>query len=72
MLEFKSVTTFVRFDARRVITRVMVNLFISIERTTTIKSMVHIRLQVDALEGSLRFGERNTIRLLKQFLLCGR
>jgi len=42
MLEFKSVTAFVRFDARRVVTRVMVNLFISIERTTTVKSMVLI------------------------------
>ena len=72
MFELKLVTTFVRFDARRVVTRVMVNLFISIERTTTIKSMVLIRLQVDAFEGSLRFGERNTLRLLQQFLLCGR
>jgi hypothetical protein len=42
MLEFKSVTTFVRFDAKRVVTRVMVNLFISIERTTAIKSPVLI------------------------------
>jgi len=42
MLEFNSVTAFVRFDARRVVTRVMVNLFISIERTTTVKSMVFI------------------------------
>ena len=72
MLKLKLLTTFVRFDSWRVFAGVVVNLFISIERTTTIKSMVLIRLQVDAFEGSLRLGERNTIRLLKQFLVDGR
>ena len=72
MLKLKFLTTFVRFDSWGVITRVLVNLFVCVERTITIKSMVLIRLQVDAFEGSLRLGERNTIRLLKPFLVDGR
>lgn len=42
MFKLKSVTSFIRFGARGVVVRVMVNLFIGVERTTAIKSKVFI------------------------------